>query len=237
MYCCGLCTKKTPCNTELQINLPANCPCRDEGIRDNSKEQYVGENKKIADAAVRAEYEGYCKRTRIEEIMEFAEHMGYKHIGIAHCIGLKDEAGLAYKIFKANGFEVDTVSCKAGTFSKEELGHEAFRINKEWEGVCNPIGQALFLEKAGCELAVVMGLCVGHDTLFLKNCNLPVTYLVVKDRVLGHNPVQALYLSTSYLRVKLFPPTRLKGNISDYPTQPALIHPDCLPDVPPKEKK
>ncbi|MCB6365411.1 DUF1847 domain-containing protein [Intestinibacillus massiliensis] len=230
-YCCGLCTKKTPCNTEKQAGLPNNCPCRETDMVEWSKAQYVGEDKKIADAAVQTEYEGYCKRTRVEEIMEFATNLGIHHIGIAHCIGLKQEAGIAYKIFTANGFKVDTVSCKAGTFSKKELGHEQYQINKEWEGSCNPIGQAKFLENAGCELAVVMGLCVGHDTLFLKNCNLPVTYLVVKDRVLGHNPVQALYLSESYLRFKLYPPTRQTGNISDVATQPALIHPDLLPDV------
>ncbi|MHB1314509.1 MAG: DUF1847 domain-containing protein [Christensenellales bacterium] len=229
MYVCGLCTKKTPCNTKERVDLPANCPCRDEETSKKSKELYSGEDLKIFTAATKTEYEGYCKRTRIEEIMEFATNMGYKHIGIAHCIAFKKEAGIAYKIFTANGFEVDTVSCKSGTVSKTELDLEQYQINKKWEGICNPIGQALYLEKAGCEMAVVMGLCVGHDTLFLKHCNLPTTYLVVKDRVLGHNPVQALYLHDGYFKYRLYPPTRLTGNISDVPTQPALIHPDLLP--------
>lgn len=228
-YCCAMCVKATPCNTEKQEGLPANCPCREKEIVEWSKTEFhKPENKQIADAAIKTEYEGYCKRTRVEEIMEFAAHMGYKHIGIAHCIGLKKEAAYAYKIFTANGFKVDTASCKAATFSKKELGHGDFQINKDYEGTCNPIAQAKLLEKAGCELAVVMGLCVGHDTLFLKHCNLPVTYLVVKDRALGHNPVQALYLSESYMRARLFPPTRLTGNLSDVPTQPALAHPDTL---------
>lgn len=228
-YCCGLCVKKTPCNTEKQEGLPNNCPCKEKDVVEWSKEQMLmPENKAIADAAIKTEYEGYCKRTRVEEIMEFATNLGVKHIGIAHCIGLKKEAGLAYKIFTANGFKVDTVSCKAGTFSKKELGHEAYQINKEWEGTCNPMGQAKYLENAGCEIAVVMGLCVGHDTLFIKSCNLPVTYLVVKDRVLGHNPVQALYGSEGYMRAKLYPPTRLTGNIVDQPTQQPIIHPDCV---------
>ena len=229
MYVCGLCTRKSPCNTQERVDLPSNCPCRDGDISQQSKAMYVDEDLRIATQACKTEYEGYCKRTRIEEIMEFTANLGYKHIGIAHCIGLKHEAGIAYKIFKANGFEVDTASCKSGTFSKTDLNLEQYQINKKWEGVCNPIGQALYLEKAGCELAVIMGLCVGHDTLFIKHCNLPVTYLVVKDRVLGHNPVQALYLHDSYLKCKLYPPTRLTGNISDVPTQPALIHPDLLP--------
>jgi uncharacterized metal-binding protein len=43
-----------------------------------------------------------------------------------------------------------------------------------------------------------MGLCVGHDSLFTKHSEAPVTTLVVKDRVLGHNPVSALYTVASY---------------------------------------
>lgn len=40
----------------------------------------------------------------------------------------------------------------------------------------------------------------GHDSLFLKHSEAPCTVLVVKDRVLGHNPVAALYTSTGYYR-------------------------------------
>jgi len=42
---------------------------------------------------------------------------------------------------------------------------------------------------------VLLALCIGHDTLFLKYCNVSCTVLEVKDRVLGHNPLAALYLS------------------------------------------
>jgi uncharacterized metal-binding protein len=45
---------------------------------------------------------------------------------------------------------------------------------------------------------VLIGLCVGHDSLFFKHSQAPVTVLVAKDRVLGHNPVAALYTSHSY---------------------------------------
>lgn len=215
MYVCGLCQKNHPCDTKAREGLPANCPCRDEDTAKQSRELYAGEDLKIAKQACKTEYEGYCQRTRVEEIMEFASNMGYKKIGIAHCMMLKEEAGTAYKIFTANGFKVDTVCCKAGTFSKAELGLEHFQVKKEWEGLCNPIGQALYLEKAGSELAVIMGLCVGHDSLFIRNTKLPVTYLVVKDRLLGHNPVAALYMADKYMRDRLYPPTRKTGNIKD----------------------
>jgi len=56
------------------------------------------------------------------------------------------------------------------------------------------------LAEAGTGLNVAVGLCVGHDTLFFQHSAAPVTVLVAKDRVLGHNPVAALYTSRSYYR-------------------------------------
>ena len=42
-------------------------------------------------ASAEVEYEGYCRLTRVEEIMTFARKMGYQKIGIAYCIGLVNE--------------------------------------------------------------------------------------------------------------------------------------------------
>ncbi len=66
------------------------------------------------------------------------------------------------------------------------------------EPMCNPIAQAGVLNAEGVDLAIMLGLCVGHDTLFLKYCKAPCTVLAVKDRVTGHNPLAALYLAKSY---------------------------------------
>lgn len=59
--------------------------------------------------------------------------------------------------------------------------------------MCNPITQAEILNDAGTEFNVLVGLCVGHDALFLKHAKALNTVLVVKDRMLGHNSVAALY--------------------------------------------
>lgn len=215
MYTCGSCKKQSCMTTDLS-DAPLNCPCRDEDLHAVSKAKYEPEEiNKIALQACKTEYEGYCRRTRIEEVMEFAENMGYKKLGIAHCVGLAKEAGLLSKIFKANGFEVDTVCCKCAAISKEIMGMKQWQIDEEHEAMCNPIGQAMALEKAGSELAIIVGLCVGHDTLFIKHCNLPTTCLVVKDRVTGHNPAAAIYLSEGYYHDRLFPPTRISGKIGD----------------------
>ena len=71
--------------------------------------------------------------------------------------------------------------------------------------MCNPLGQARALDQAGTELNLLLGLCVGHDSLFMKHSVAPVTVLAAKDRVLGHNPLAAIYLADGYYCDKLFP--------------------------------
>jgi len=66
------------------------------------------------------------------------------------------------------------------------------------ESMCNPISQAHLLNAAGTELNVLLGLCVGHDALFLRHASAPCTVLAVKDRVTGHNPLAAVYAVGSY---------------------------------------
>ena len=70
------------------------------------------------------------------------------------------------------------------------------------EAVCNPIGQALCLERCGTDLNIIVGLCMGHDILFTKSSHAPVTTLIVKDRVLSHNPAGAIY--TAYYKENRF---------------------------------
>ena len=42
---------------------------------------------------------------------------------------------------------------------------------------------------------------MGHDLLFTEHSHAPVTTLVVKDRILAHNPLGAVY--SKYYRNKL----------------------------------
>ncbi len=140
---------------------------------------------------------------RIEELIQFARKCGYKTLGLAHCGGLAEEARLLTGILEKNGFKVVSVQCKAGGVPKERIGVPAeckIADPDEWETMCNPIAQAMVLNEAKVDLAVMLGLCIGHDTLFIKHCEVPLTILAVKDRVLGHNPLAALYTSGSYYR-------------------------------------
>jgi uncharacterized metal-binding protein len=64
--------------------------------------------------------------------------------------------------------------------------------------MCSPIAQAMILDEEKTDFNILVGLCVGHDSLFLKYAKAFSTVLVVKDRVLGHNPAAALYTAESY---------------------------------------
>jgi uncharacterized metal-binding protein len=139
-------------------------------------------------------------KTRIAEICEFARKMGYRKLGLAFCIGLAGEAAIVERIFINEGFEVVSVVCKAGRALKEELkiNPEDYVMPPLKEPMCNPIYQARLLNAEKTQLNVVLGLCVGHDSLFFKYADAFTTVLAVKDRVTGHNPLAAIYLSASY---------------------------------------
>jgi len=139
-------------------------------------------------------------KTRVQETCEFAHKMGYKKVGIVFCSGLRNEARILNNILEAQGFEVVSVCCKAGAKPKETLGlteEEKVRIG-QFESMCNPIAQAYVLNESGAEFNVLVGLCVGHDSLFFKYAKAPTTVLVAKDRVTGHNPAAALYTTSTY---------------------------------------
>ena len=71
------------------------------------------------------------------------------------------------------------------------------------EVMCNPAGQADLLNRAGTDLNIICGLCVGHDAVFTARSEAPVTTLIAKDRVLAHNPAAAVWCR--YIRGTLEP--------------------------------
>jgi uncharacterized metal-binding protein len=155
---------------------------------------------RLALAAARTEADRYPLEPRVEEVMSFARRIDVHHLGIASCAGLIQEARTLQEIFEAHGFQVSSVCCKVGSIPKEEIGlvdEEKIRPG-QYEALCNPIGQAKLLAEAGTELNVLVGLCVGHDSLFFIHSEAPVTVLIAKDRVTGHNPAVVLYTSHSY---------------------------------------
>lgn len=162
------------------------------------------ENRRSMIAAGEIEHDYYLQYTRVEEIMAYAKKMGFKKIGIATCVGLIAESRTLASILRHNGFEVYGIACKAGVQKKVDVGIPE-RCNSIGPNMCNPILQAKLLNEAKTELNVVMGLCVGHDSLFYKYSEALVTTLVAKDRVTGHNPVAALYGANFYFKKRMYP--------------------------------
>ena len=148
-------------------------------------------------ASSATESRNYMKMTRLEESAFFAKELGVKKIGIAFCIGLANEAHFCAQYFKNQGFAVESVCCKVCSVDKDLLELEKIKSGKR-EAMCNPRMQAELLNAAGTELNFIVGLCVGHDSLFYKHAQAVTTTLVVKDRVLVHNPVMALYTADGY---------------------------------------
>lgn len=207
MYNCGICAVHA-CRSGEKDRMPANCPCRDGETAKSGELYKESENLLIAKSSALVEVLGYCKLTRIEEIMDFARRCGYKRLGVAFCLGLSEEMKIFNKILAYNGFEVESVICKNGSIPKSHIGispDEQIRKGCEFEVMCNPIGQALFLNKAGTDLNLLLGLCVGHDSLFIKYSNAPVTVAAAKDRVLGHNPMAVIYQAKGYYKDRMFP--------------------------------
>lgn len=198
------------CRSRDESKYPSFCLTEhvDEKLLNDVVEIYKEDEEQGNIARVSAGIEGefYGKLTRVEETIEFIKRMGYKKIGIASCVGLMNETRIFAKILKANKIRYYTVGCKIGAVDKTEIGvPNEKKLNRGCghESMCNPIMQAKVLAAQGTDFNIVIGLCVGHDTLFLKNTEAPTTVMIVKDRVLGHNPVAALYTANSmYSRFK-----------------------------------
>jgi uncharacterized metal-binding protein len=194
---------------------PGYCPTnRHSDIIDDTLQGYRGDSDDARLARVAARVEGMCYQktagsgtvtprwTRVEDTVALARLMGWKKIGIATCIGLLAETEQLSLILVAQGLEPHSICCKAGSIDKRELGlDESDKVRPgTFEPACNPVAQAEVLNRCGTEMNIIVGLCVGHDMLFTKHSAAPVTTLVCKDRVTGHNPAAVLYGQNFYFK-------------------------------------
>ena len=177
-------------------------PCR---ITDSKPLYEDPMERKLLTVAAEIEALYYGEICRVDETMEFARRMDFKKIGIAFCLGLRKEAYLLGQIFSKE-FEVHSVCCKIGGLKKKDFDMP----ERDWIGsvTCNPKEQARILNEEKTDFNIVLGLCVGHDSLFYRYSDAPATTLIVKDRKLGHNPVAALYCP--YLRTNLGKQLKIK---------------------------
>lgn len=219
-HCSGVWLKTGTTNClappEARPARPGSCPAQHHGeIIEASFREYRAEETedgRLARAAARVE--GLCYQqlpgsdapaarwTRLEDTVALAKMMGWQRIGIATCVGLLEETRQLAIILEAQGLTPYSVCCKAGSIDKLELGlEEESKVRPgTFEPACNPIAQAEILNRLDCQMNIIVGLCVGHDMLFAKHSRAPVTTLVCKDRVTGHNPVAVLYGQNFYFK-------------------------------------
>ncbi len=197
----GLGSRGCPTLAQKSVLEEANREYEDPGVREFARQASIQEAECYANRQERP-YVMQPTKTRIVEIIEFARRMGYRRLGLAFCLGLVKEAALVEEILIGQGFEVISAVCKAGKTPKEIIGiREQEKIYQGTaEAMCNPIFQAKLLNQEKTQFNILLGLCVGHDSLFFKYATSPTTVLAVKDRVTGHNPLAAIYLSDSYYR-------------------------------------
>jgi len=162
----------------------------------------IQEGECYANRGQKKPYVVYPTKTRIQETIEFSNKMGFHRLGVAFCGGLKNEAEILSTILKEQGFEVASVICMVGRTPKEFIGiNEDQKVNiGEFESMCSPIAQAKILNTVKTDFNIIFGLCVGHDSLFMRYSDALCTTLVTKDRVTGHNPLAAINLHNSYYK-------------------------------------
>ncbi len=211
---CALCSKNERiCESENGGKGPAFCPTKNyRSVIDMAMKEYEKPGiREFARMASIQEGECYINREtkpyvlhpskpRVQEVCEFAHKMNYKKLGIAFCGGLHAEARLLSNILSAQGFDVVSVMCKCGAIDKTTIGlKDQDKVKTgEFDPMCNPVAQARILNEENTDFNVLVGLCVGHDSLFFRYSEAFTTVLIAKDRLLGHNPAAALYTSGTY---------------------------------------
>ncbi|MHA2181933.1 MAG: DUF1847 domain-containing protein [Promethearchaeota archaeon] len=199
---CFKCDSVSQCTIGKPNKELDNCPMKvSPEITEKAMELYKTDEfiKKSTNIASIVEAKGYMLWPRLKDTIEYAKGMGFKKIGLASCVALQKETEKTAEVLLNYGFEVCSVCCKTGSINKLNVGipKEYSMMSKTGYSIgfitCNPVAQALILNKAKTELNLIVGLCVGHDINFTRLSEAPVTTFIAKDRSSPHNPATVLY--------------------------------------------
>jgi uncharacterized metal-binding protein len=168
---------------------------------------------RLLDAALDISSERERQLCRLAEVVYLGLELDACRVGLAFCIDLLCPAAIVAGVLR-RFFDVVPVCCKISGRSLPEMAAIRSRTGapigtqtaREGSGApaCNPVGQAEVLNRAGTDLNVAVGLCIGVDCVFSSASLAPVTTLFVKDRSLANNPIGAVY-SDYYLRESISP--------------------------------
>ena len=195
---CAKCTVYKCRAPESVGRYPGFCPHENHAeIREQTVEEWSNPAaRKVFEVSDQVLREGYGKWCRVKEVIEYSRTMGHRKLGIAFCVALRREAKVLHGMLEENGFEVTSICCMAGSPNRSDVEFDP--IAGLPSTLCNPLMQAKALNENETQLNIMLGLCVGHDVLFIKHSKAGAIPLVVKDRVLSHNPVAALSSDKSF---------------------------------------
>ncbi|MFW9828365.1 MAG: DUF1847 domain-containing protein [Candidatus Thorarchaeota archaeon] len=207
---CYKCDCGTYCSTGKPSRELENCPIKTSPeIQKKAIKLYETDDfiKRSNFAATIAKSQGTMPRLRAT--IEYSKAMGFRKLGIAYCGALQRETIKTTEILLYYGFEVSSVCCPTGINKKinVEIPDEFKSYSKRGYNFnsisCNPVAQALLLNKANTDMNIIIGLCVGHDVTFTFLSKAPVITLIAKDWFIPHNPSESLNSFYNELRSKL----------------------------------
>jgi len=191
------------CTDHVCLRGKACYPAATESYHETAKE-----HKAVLEVARDISCEEDRKLCRVAELVYYCLGMKFNRLGVAFCLDLIEPAGILTGLLR-RFFDVFPVCCKVGGIPVADpliKGNE-FRDENAISGIaCNPAGQAEVLNRLGTDINIIVGLCMGVDSLFTQASLAPVTTLFVKDKSLVNNPIGAIY-SDYYLNEVIRTPT------------------------------
>ena len=207
MYACAECGRAACCESPDTASYPRGCPSREPFETEVLGLYREGQDAHLARNAALVEAGGYCRLTRIEEIMDFARRCGYTRLGLAFCIGLQDEAAVAKRVLRGQRLLGRGSRLQDGSLPKEVLGlGDDDKVRPGSSRACATRSGRRGLWPRPAPSSTCCSACASATTASSSSTPWrPVTVLAAKDRVLGHNPLAAIYLADGYYHDRLFP--------------------------------
>lgn len=133
---------------------------------------------------------GGSRWPRIRHIAGFCKAGGITKAGIGVCMGFLEEAKHVKGYLSEQGIDAVVVCCGIGGLKLEDMGISR-DVGYDYTS-CNPVSQINILNGAETGINIMMGLCVGHDMIFNRLSEAPVTALFVKEHISGHSPYSTI---------------------------------------------
>lgn len=88
-------------------------------------------------------------------------------VGVASCLGTVEKARGVIKILEREGMKTALVTCKLGGLTIDAVNRDGKPYKHPG---CNPVAQAKIFNKLNVPVVILVGLCIGHDMIFIKHC-------------------------------------------------------------------